>query len=116
MATARGTLTLVTDHTPRPDIAPVPKPTRGPDPILDAAIDATGTLEAGNALGDAVETALERMHQRPTVSLTAILADIWRAGAVHGYQAACTDRMEAGIADALADVTPLHEWAGGEPA
>lgn len=116
MATARGTLTLVTDTTPRPDIAPAPKPKRGPNPILDAAIDATGTLEAASSLGDAVEIALERMRERPTVSLTAILADIWRAGAVHGYQAACADRVEAGIAEALADVIPLHEWTGGEPA
>jgi len=108
------TLTLVVDNTPTPAAPKPAKPAAPtPDPVRDAAVDASTTLEAANAMHDAVERLLERRNGPHGASpIARLMCDAWRAGAVYGGVAAADGQIEAGIADAPADITPLDSKRG----
>jgi hypothetical protein len=83
------------------------------DPVREAAVDASATLEAANAMHDAVERLLERRRGPHGVSSIArLMCDAWRAGAVYGGVALAQGQIEAGIADALADIIDLDSKRG----
>lgn len=121
MATARGTLTLVTDTTPIP-AASAPTPNRAhaftpiTDPVREAALEAALEPDVIDAMDVAIGRALDHMHNNRGIPLGGILAEVWRAALVAGYRAACDDRTEAGIAEGLAEVIALHNRRGGDSA
>ena len=98
-------LTLVVNNNPAPVVPLKPKPASAPvDPVREAAVDAATDVLAAEAMHDAVERLLAtRNGPHGRSSLSRLLCDAWRAGAVYGYQAAPAECSET-----MADVIRLH--------
>jgi len=116
------TLTLVTSN---PDtLAPVavldaPKPMPVPviDPVRDAAAAAARGFEIGATKNDDIDQFAEHLAKASNAEQRmALITEFWDNAFLAGYRAACADRTEAGIAEAMADVIQLYPWTGGEPA
>lgn len=121
MATARGTLTLVCDNTPTTTVAAAPARNLVPviDPVREAANYALAEPENCDAQDDAIETALQRMHNgHGTTPLGALMADVWRRAFVAGYRAAANEQRHRDLAeDADGIVTYIDKYrGGGDPA
>ncbi|HTI77448.1 MAG TPA: hypothetical protein VL634_20785 [Mycobacterium sp.] len=97
--------------------APAPKPVPAIDPIRDAAAAAARGFEIGATKNDDIDQLAEHLAKASSAEQRmALIGEFWDTVFLTGYRAACADRTEAGIAEAMADVIQLYPWTGGEPA
>jgi hypothetical protein len=90
-----STLTLAASNGTTPARTVTRAATTPPEEALESAREAADTPEAAHARRSATEAALGRLGVAPDSplgrQLAALLGDVWRAGVVHGHQAACDD-------------------------